>query len=183
MDLPFPGLSAISPPFLGGKTQQGFDLRADIDEVVSFSEGDDVGDGRDLLHQGAIFGLAPAQILFNLGADPEFGFQGVVGLLQLGGPRRHADFQVILGQAQGLLRLDPGDGAAHLGRQGLQGRPGRGRHFFILVGSHVIQAITRSWWITGMIATARRPSFRPSSSINPGRSCRQAYTGVPAMTR
>ena len=137
MDLPFPGLSAISPPFLGGKTQQGLDLRADIDEFVSFGEGDGIGDGRDLLHQGAIFGFAIAQGLFHVTADPEFGFQRLVGLLQLGGAPRHPDFQVILGPAQGLFRLDPGDGAAHLGRQGLQGRPGRGRHLFILVGSNV----------------------------------------------
>ncbi len=70
-------------------------------------------------------------------ADPEFRFQRLVGLLQLGGAFRHPDFQVLLGPAQGFFRLDPGDGAAHLGRQGLQGRPGRGRHLFILVGGDV----------------------------------------------
>ena len=65
MDLPFPVLR-ISPPGLGRKPEQGLDLRADIEEVHPGREGDGIGDGRDLLHQGAIFGFAIAQGFFSM---------------------------------------------------------------------------------------------------------------------
>ena len=69
MDLPFPEIR-VGAPFFGREAQQLFHLRADVDGLIGWFRGDDVGDGRDALDQQAITGLCLFQCrlcLFALG--------------------------------------------------------------------------------------------------------------------